>query len=747
MRHHEERPAPGDDTDGAGGEGRVRNAASVSSAGVVAQAGVVHGGVHVHPVLPARGPVVPRQLPAAPGPFTGRTGQLAELDRALGGTPGSAEDAGSTPHRVPGEVVVVSAIGGAGGIGKTWLVLHWANAHLDRFPDGQLFVDLRGFSPAGEPLPPAAAVRGFLDALGTEPARIPVDLDAQAALYRSLVSDKRMLIVLDNAAGVEQVVPLLPGGDRCAVVVTSRRVLTGLITRHGARHLSLHVLADGEARALLARRLGEARVAAEPGAVAELVDWCRGFPLALGLLAGRAHAHPDLPLAELAAELRELGVEALDDEDDPTASLAAVLAGSYRALTAEQRRVFALLGIAPGPDIGLPAAASLTGLPPARTGKVLRSLDEASLCDRDATGRHRMHDLVRGYAALAADRDLAEQVREAALVRVVDFYLHTARAAAVLLNPHVETVHQDPPTPDVRAHALPDVASALGWLEAEHANLLAAQKTAATGARHEVVCQIALSLYTFHHRRGHRHDDLAVWRVAFAALGHVSDPDLHIHVHRHLGRACFRMGRHEEAVGHLHRALAMAEEHRDRLQQARAHSQLVRAWYEVGNNEVALEHAELALALVRAGDHPEREAGALNAVAWLTAQLGDHETARAHCLAALALLRDHRDPEVEAATLDSLGYVDHLTGDHRQAVEHYRRALALFRDLGDTYDAATILDHLGQSYTALGRREDARAAWGEALELYRAQARDGDAERVRRQLGSPAVRRSAGGAW
>ncbi|WP_327565160.1 ATP-binding protein, partial [Actinophytocola sp.] len=282
---------------------------------------------------------VPHQLPAAPQPFTGRADELAILTAAL-----------DAPER--SATVVIYAIAGAGGIGKTWLALHWAHQHLDRFPDGQLFVDLRGFSPDSQPMPPAVAVRGFLDAFGVDPAHIPLDPHAQAARYRSLVTGRRILILLDNAADTTQVTPLLPGSSTATVLITSRNHLTGLITGHGTHHLPADVLTDHEARSLLATRLSSARIAAEPVAVEELLAYCGGFPLALSIIAGRAHTHPRLPLATIAAELRDAGLGALD-EDDPAASLPAVLSWSYSTLSKEQAQVFGLLGIAPGSDISL----------------------------------------------------------------------------------------------------------------------------------------------------------------------------------------------------------------------------------------------------------------------------------------------------------------------------------------------------------------------------------------------------------
>ncbi|HTI27399.1 MAG TPA: helix-turn-helix domain-containing protein [Kutzneria sp.] len=356
--------------------------------------------------------VLPRQLPAAPAWFTGRHRELDGLVAAM----------------QPSAAATIAAVSGAGGIGKTWLVLRWAHQFRDRFPDGQLFVDLRGFSPNSEPLDPLTAVRGFLHGLGVDPARMAGRIDEDSALYRSTVAGKRMLIVLDNAAGVDQVVPLLPGTPACTVLVTSRMILTPLLHRYGAHHLSLSVFTEDDAYTLLTLRLGDQRLAAEPEAVAELVALCGRYPLALAIMTARALAFPDIPLAELTAELRESRLDALDD-DDPTASQPAVMSWSLRALTDEQRIAFGLLGIAPGADIGLPAAASLTGLPPRRTRSVLRKLEEASLLCRKPGDRYAMHDIIRCYAVHTASTTLAEEERESALRRMVDFHGHAAHVA------------------------------------------------------------------------------------------------------------------------------------------------------------------------------------------------------------------------------------------------------------------------------------------------------------------------------
>ncbi|WP_433260774.1 ATP-binding protein [Actinosynnema sp. CS-041913] len=705
----------------------LRNTLSGPAGGVV-QAGAVHGDVHLH-APPPRASVVPRQLPAARELFTGRVTELAVLDRTLSTT---SPDGHAGASAVAGRTVVISAIGGAGGIGKTWLALGWANRHVDRFPDGQLFVDLCGFSPAGEPMAPGHAVRGFLTALGMAPDGLPAEVDAQAALYRSLIADKRMLIVLDNAATVEQVAPLLPGGRSCTVLVTSRNRLPGLVARHGARPLSLDVLTDAEARALLVAWLGAPRVAADQGAVTELVGLCGGFPLALGVIAARARTRPRVPLSDIAAELRESGLDALDS-DDPTASLPAVLSWSLHHLTTGQRQVFALLGIAPGPDIGLPAAASLTGLPPAQARNALRTLEDASLIDRRPHGRYAMHDLIRAYAA-TAHHDLDGTVRRAALERVVDFYLHTAHTAGRLLTSQSQPLRLDPPAPGVRPLPLPDLAAALAWLDTEHLHLLAAQHTAATHHRHHTVLHLAWAVTTFHTRRGHRHDDLAVWQAALDAAGHLPDPAPRMLAHRLLGRALSRLRRHDQAAGHLREALALAEQHHDLTEQAHIHRALARARGRRGEDQQALEHARRALGLYRTLEQPMWEAVALSTVSWYAARLGDYDTAREHCRVALTLHRRHDNPDGEAATLDSLGLIDHHTGHHHEAIHHYRQALALFRTLGYTTDAANILDRLGHPLAVLDQRDRAREAWQEALELYREQGRDTDAQRVQRQL-------------
>ncbi|MBB5857629.1 protein kinase [Amycolatopsis umgeniensis] len=651
--------------------------------------------------------LIPRQLPAAPALFVGRNDELRHLDAAMNDTDGSTAPA-------------VCAIGGAGGIGKTWLALHWSHRHLDRFPDGQLFVDLRGFGPDGEPMNPAVAVRGFLDALGIDPSRIPVDLHAQAALYRSLLAGKRILVVLDNAVDTSQVTPLLPGSDSCSVVVTSRNRLSGLIISHGARPLPLDVLTHAEARAVLTERLGSTRVEDEASAADELSRLCGSFPLALSIVA--AHALSGRSLASLATDLRDLGLDALND-DDVTASVPTVLSWSLSSLTAEQRTVFALLGIAPGPDIGLPAIGSLTGLPLPRVRTALHTLENASLVRADARGRYSIHDLLREYAATMAHRDIPESTRTTALRRVADFYLHTAHSGELMLYSSLRPLGMEPPAQGFHPRILDNKSAATVWFDAEHASLLATQLLAAQQGWHHCAWNFAWSLKTFHRRRGHVHDELAVWRTAAASSRHIDDPVYLAGAHRALAQACVRAGHHTDALRHMHQALTITGSTTPEPFNASSYSL-----------EQALNIADTALSFYRTQQDPLGEADSLAAAGWLAAKLGDYDRARDHCESALALFRRHHDRVGEGQTLDSLGYLAHHVGRHDQAISYYQQALALRREIGDLYGEAVTLNHFAELHTDVGRHEHARAIERRAHKLYEQQERRQSAQRVQRQL-------------
>ncbi|MGW0184660.1 BTAD domain-containing putative transcriptional regulator [Streptomyces sp. NPDC003362] len=666
--------------------------------------------------------LVPRQLPAPPGMFTSRGHELERLDRALG-------------EQRNGGMVVISAIGGIGGVGKSWLALRWAHQNAGLFPDGQLYVNLRGFDPASAPMAPAAAARRFLDALGVNPNTIPADPEALFGLYRSLLASKSLLIVLDDARDADQVRPLLPGSPSCTVLVTSRNNLASLVTTHGAQLLRLTVFDPPEARALLARHLGADRIAAEPGPVATLIGCCAGLPLALGIVAARAAAHPDFPLAVLADELRETTgrLDALE-AGDLTASLRGVFATSYQALTPEARRLFTLLGPAPGPDVGLPAAASLAGLPPARTRALLAELETAHLIEQHRPGRYRMHDLLRLYATEISDGEPAEA--GAALDRVTDFYLHTAFAANRALD-GPDTPFRPrlaPPVPGCTPLEAADGSTALEWFTAEHPCLLAAQDTALARGRHDVVWQLAWTLISFHLGGHHLEEYHALWHTALTAVAHHDDQGPRILTHWRYGHARALKGEFTDALNHLEAALSLAEDSADTAAQAHINRTLGWVWEQKGDCHHALDHAVRALDLYLTLDNTAWQANQLNAVGWLYAQLGRYDEAQSHCAEALELFRKSGRSGAEASTLDSLGYVAHLTGQWESAVGHYEQALDLFRSIGDAYNEADTLAHLGDTHDAMGHSGPARTAWRQALGLYRAQNRAGGAERMERLL-------------
>jgi DNA-binding SARP family transcriptional activator/tetratricopeptide (TPR) repeat protein len=565
-------------------------------------------------------PPVPRQLPASPRSFSGRERELAALSTALAAQPGG---------RGP---VLISAVGGLGGIGKTWLALRWAYDNLDRFPDGQLAVDLRGFDPAGEPMPPTVALRGFLDALGVDPAAIPADPAAQAALYRSAVAGKRMLILLDNARDTAQAAPLLPGSAGCTVLVTSRRQLLGLVTAHGARPLALDVLTEPEARRLLVQHLGADRVAAEPEPVAALLDCCAGLPLALGIIAARAAVRPDRPLGTLAAELRDAATR-LDafDAGELTVNLRAVLACSSRALPPDAARMFHLVGQAPGPDLGLPAAASMAGLAAGRAGHLLRELAHAHLVTEAGPGRYRMHDLVRLHAVEQAHALDSAEHRRAALHRLLDHYLHTAHAAAVLLLPHRDPLALTPVQPGVVPQPLTDQSAALAWFGTELPALLAAVHQAADAGLDLHAWQLAWTLTTFLDRQGRWQEWAATQRVALAAAQRLADPAGQAQASRSLARAYTQLGNYPDADAHLRLAVQLFGELGDRTAQAHTSLDLARVLARQGEFGEALAHTRQTLQLYRAAGNRARQANALNAAGWYHAQLGEHQQALASC--------------------------------------------------------------------------------------------------------------------
>jgi DNA-binding SARP family transcriptional activator/tetratricopeptide (TPR) repeat protein len=600
---------------------------------------------------------VPRQLPASPPSFSGRSRELAELGDLLATAP-------------------VVAITGGGGMGKTWLALRWAHDNFDRFPDGQLYVNLRGFDPAGEPVSAESAVRSLLDGLGAEPTTLPAGLKAQAALYRSVIADRRVLVILDNAVDTLQVTRLLPGSMSCAVLVTSRHQLTGLIAAHGANPLALPALTDTEAGDLLTQRLGHARTASDPSAVREIIGYCAGLPLALGTIAARAAAGSSL--ATLADELRAACLDALDT-DELTANLRAVLSASYTPLDEETARAFRLLALAPGADISREAAQHL--LAPGNARQVLRRLVAAHLLEEHRPGRFRMHDLVRRYAAeLARDND--------SLTPLMSYYTHAASAAMdrfVPLETYRRPAVAEPVQPSPR---FTSVDEARRWLDAERANLVAAGAVESTG-------RLAMTLFRYLDAGAHYHDALALHTRALAA----TRPDQPEHGYALLHRATVLsdLGHVAEAFLHYEMALHQGQAHRDTVMEACAATGLAAAHQQRGASREALECYERALALARRYGHRHHESIVLNNLGDFYCTVGRYANALEVLNQGLDITRELRDPALAAYLLANLGEVYRHLGEEEKAVEHQRRALDFARQLQIRSLEIGILIDLGKT--------------------------------------------------
>jgi len=676
---------------------------------------------------PGSGQAVPRQLPAPVRQFAGRQAEIAALTGLL--------DAGNSAP-----AVVISVIAGTAGVGKTALAVHWAHQVADQFPDGQLYVNLRGFDPSGRPIPAAEAIRGLLHALGVRAEHIPASLDAGAALYRSLLAGKRTLVVLDNARDTEQVRPLLAAGPGCLVVITSRNQLAGLVAAENAHLLVLDLLTEGEAHELLALRLGTARVAAEPQAAAELIRRCARLPLALAIAAARASAYPGLRLGALARELRDARptLDALDT-GDLVISVRSVFSWSLNGLAAPTARMFALLGLHPGPDITVPAAASLADVLPSQARRALCELAQAHLITEHIPARYSLHDLLRTFAAEQALEQEPATGRHAAIHRVLDYYLHTAYTAALLLNPSREPVTLAPPRSDVTPEGLTDIQQALAWFEAEHRVLISAVTTAAQTGFDAHAWQLAWAMDNFLDWQGHWQEWAATQRAALAAATRLGDSAGQATARRLLGHTYARVGDYDQARVHLIDCLGLYRQLGDRIGEGRVNQTL--GWVAERQNRYAdaLGHAEQALALYEATGDRARQAAALNNVGWCHALAGGYQLALKFSRRSLALHCQLGHRKGEASSWDSLGYAEHKLGNLARALDCHHRALAIFLELGDRYQEAEILTHVGEVHHTAGDLSDALNAWQQALGILE-DLRHPDASQVRariQQAGSP----------
>jgi DNA-binding SARP family transcriptional activator/tetratricopeptide (TPR) repeat protein len=651
--------------------------------------------------------VIPRQLPTSARHFTGRKTELEALGAAL------LDDRPGEMATVP--IVVIT---GPAGVGKTTLAVTWAHQAAERFPDGQLFINLRGFHASDEPLTSAQSIREFLDALQIPAERIPPDLEARATLLRSVLAGKRILMVLDNARDVAQVRPLLPGTAGCAVLITSRSQLTGLVAAEGARVVPIPVMSSHEARELLARILGPARVAAEENSAEELAALCARLPLALSIAAARAASEPHLTLAGFCAAMRSAATR-LDvlDTGDPASSARTIFSWSYQALSEPAARMFRLLGVHPGPDLSTSAAASLAAVPVAQARQQLAELTRHHMLDQITVDRYTFHDLLRAYAVDEAAAREGRPARRAGIHRLLDHYLYAALAAGSLLNPSREPLTPPEPEPGVVTESFDDYAQALAWFEAERLVLLPVVSQAAEAGFDVHAWQLPWTLATYLGRRGYWHEWIAAQETALAAARRLGDKSAQARAQLSLGRAHERLCHYAESYAHLQEALGLCEQLGDHSGQADVHLTSARLREVQGRHPDSLSHAEQALRQFELAGHRPGQADALNTVGWQHAMLGNHELALAYCGRALERSREIGNQYAEAATLDSLGYSHHHLGQYAEAIACQQQSLSLLTQLGDQHNRAEVLIHLGDTYLSAADPTAAGDAFRQALSI------------------------------
>lgn len=694
----------GEEVRDAGHIAPTSNQLSGTVAGPVVQAGAIYGGVHVHQATTPQ--VVPCQLPATSRRFVNRKRQLSAMTRRLNPVPHSSSD------------VSISVIDGFAGIGKTALAVHWAHSVRDRFPDGQLYVNLRGFDPGGRPLTSSEALQVLLEGLGVSPDRVPTRIDSQVALYRSLLSDRRVLVVLDNAVDVPQVEPLLPGAASCAAVVTSRNRLDALAVHYGSDRFALDLLTSAESRQLMVRHVGTNRLAAEPDAASELVRGCGYLPLALSIMAARAAFNPDFPLRLLAEELRDerRQLDALDVGDRAT-NIRAVFSWSYRQLSPGLARVFRLLGLHPGPEIGLLAAAAMVGMSEQHTRQHLDALARTHLLEQHMPERYRFHDLVRAYATEQAGEDEPSPEQELALRRVLDSYLHSANNASRQLNVHRPLIPVDPPDPDAVVRQFNTYAEAMSWYQEEYQNLTAAIEWTAVHNFDEYTWRLALTFWQYLYLCGRWHEVIATHEIALAAARRVGDGAAMAAIQTNLGVARTQLGDYDAGAAHFREALTLYRNVADLYGEGNALDSLAFVYVQSGDFREAIAYCEQALEIYRRTGSQDGEGRALDSLGVAYAGLGEYEQGISYGMQALELHRQAADRLGQAHTLRSLGRCYVQTGHYDQAIAQFQQALIFCRDVGDRHDEASNLRDLGLVLHTIGQDGEARKQLEQALAI------------------------------
>ncbi|MER5950360.1 tetratricopeptide repeat protein [Streptomyces sp. NPDC001904] len=649
---------------------------------------------------------VPQQLPPDLTVFRSRDEALATAD-AL--TARIAEGDGHGGH------VVVSAIGGMAGVGKTAFAVHWAHRVADRFPDGQLYVNLRGFAETELPLEPGEVLGGFLRALGVAPGDIPASTEERGDLFRQRTAHRRLIVLLDNARNTEQVRPLLPVSARCLTIVTSRNRLSGLAAAEGATLIGLDTWTPAEALAALAARIGDDRCRTEPREAAELVELCGRLPLAVAIVGAQISAAPRTSLHRSVVELRQ-SLPRLDalSGDDRKVDVRAVFSWSYQALAPDTARFFRHLAVYPGSALSAEAAASLAGAAMPAARRHLRDLTAASLLSRDAEGRYVLHDLVRAYGTELLDQRQDDLF--GAETRLLRYLCDNAHAANRFIDTRPGIPADDTPASGAVRIAIDDRSEALEWFRQEESAFAAVLHSVNDSRLLRHLVRLTHHWQSYLAAVGRWTEQIPAQGAGMAHARTLGDPVAISRIGIVLASALGQTGQTDAADAQVALILAQLPE-LPPAEQAITERSVAGVFARRENYTEALRHTHRALDLFRTLGDRDGIARELNAAGWYGAMLGNYEDAVTMCRQALPMLRAAGNRRDEAATWDSIAYARQHLGDLTGAIEDYHTSLRLYGEITDPYNQADVLDHLAAAHLQLGDVEEARADWNRAADL------------------------------